>query len=329
MSDQAENGGPAPTPPRSVAELIAMALAMEREAAARYDELADAMARHGNPELADLFDGLAAEERKHEAHIRLWLIPGMAELPPIDFAWRSPESFDLDSSDIAGGIFLMTPHRALRLAVHNEERAFAFYSAIAATVEDPAIRTKAESLAKEELDHVVRLRLERRRAWRAQSQSAAQGAARRGPRAVQSLPALLSRARAIEHEAVLRCEFHAEAMDEWGDGATAELFRNLAAKERTLVNTLDQQTDGAASSDEPIVEALAHVDSLAPGEALRHALADAEEAFDFYAATAEQSPDQAMMEKAQQLAEHALKRLEHIRARLNEVAPADSDIGGL
>lgn len=324
MNAEAESGAPVVAAPKSVEELIAMALAMEREAAARYDELAKEMVRHGNPELADLFDGLGAEERKHEAYIGRWLGPGAAEPAPATFEWRSPEAIDADAKDEAGGVYLMTPYRALRLAVHNEERAFAFFSVIAGAVDDPEIRAKAEALAKEELDHVVRLRLERRRAWRAESQSEVQGSARQGPRAVRSLGALLSRARAIEQEAELRYDAMAHATAERGDQASADLFRGLAADERTLLAEIDEHADGLSAHADQVVQALRHVAGGAPYDALRLALTDAEEAFDFYAAVAEQSEHQDMMEEAQRLAERALDRLKRIRIRLVDVAPSDS-----
>ncbi len=58
--------------PNTGATLIAMAISMEREAAARYDKLAREMASSDNHELADLFDELGAEECRHEAHILAW-----------------------------------------------------------------------------------------------------------------------------------------------------------------------------------------------------------------------------------------------------------------
>jgi len=326
MSEAAESRTPDASPPKSVDELIAIALAMEREAAARYDELAKEMARHGNHELADLFDGLGAEERKHEAYIGRWLSPGVGEPPATEFAWRSPESLDPEAEDEADGVYRMTPYRALRLAVHNEERAFAFFSVIAGAAEDPEIRAKAEALAKEELEHVVRLRLERRRAWRAESQSAVRGAAPRGPRAVRSLAALLNRARTIEQEAALRYDALTTAAAEQGDRASADLFRSLAADERSLLAEIDRRTEGASEHAEQVAQALRLVAGSAPVDAVRLALANVEEAFDFYAAVAEQSADQDMMEEAQRLAERALERLKRIRDRLVDMAPPDSRV---
>jgi rubrerythrin len=51
------------------------------------------------------------------------------------------------------------------MAVRNEERAFAFWSYVAAFAKDPEIKKAAEAMASEELGHVAALRRERRRAY--------------------------------------------------------------------------------------------------------------------------------------------------------------------
>lgn len=329
MSDQQQARKGEVTAPKSVSELIAMALAMEREAAARYDELAAEMVRHDNPELADLFEGLAVEERKHEAYIGRWLGPRAEEPTPVEFHWQSPETINPDEKDEAGGVYLMTPYRALRLAVHNEERAFAFFSNIAAVAGDAAVREQAEALAKEELEHVVRLRLERRRAWRAESQSAVSAAAPGGVRAVRSLAALLRRAHAIEGEALAHCDAIGKSLEKAGDADSARLFKEIAEGqtawlteiERLIADTGRTPAQSRAREDhvEGLAEAVQRIGSSAPRDALRLVLSEAEEAFDFYAATAEQSADQAMMEQAQRFAERALNRLKRIRDHLDRL----------
>jgi rubrerythrin len=60
---------------------------------------------------------------------------------------------------------LMTPYRALSMAVRNEERAFAFWSYVAAHADQGEIKRAAETMARQELEHVAKLRKERRRAY--------------------------------------------------------------------------------------------------------------------------------------------------------------------
>ncbi len=325
MTERSRREVPEAAVPNSVPQLIAMALAMEREAAARYDELATEMVRHGNTATAELFQGLAAEEREHEASIGHWLAPGADEPPAAKFEWCSPETTDQETEQESGGVYLMTPYRALCVAVHNEERAFTFFSLIAATAKPPDICAKAETLAKEELNHVVRLRLQRRRAWPTESRSAARRYACQVPRAAESLAALHDKAYAIEHEATLTYDSLAVAMAELGDHISAKLFLNLASEERTLLATIAQRTDEPNLYVQQYAQALGQAARTAPYDTLRHALSEAEAAVDFYTAMAEQSANQDMMEKAQHFAELALVRLKRVRGRLVVITRPDRE----
>ncbi|MBF0334931.1 MAG: ferritin family protein [Alphaproteobacteria bacterium] len=139
-------------------QLMAIAIGMEREAAARYEELAGAMDQAGAREMSSLFRDLAAMERAHEAGIGRWASrDGLGAPQPAGFAWELPESFGDEAAP--------SPYRALAIAVRNEERAFAFYAYLAAMAPDGETRLRAERLAGEELNHVAQLRAMRRRAF--------------------------------------------------------------------------------------------------------------------------------------------------------------------
>lgn len=306
-------------PPKSTATLLAMAIAMEREAAARYDELAREMANSGNHELADLFDELGAEERRHEAHILAWGVTPAVLPMEAGMKWRSPEAPSQEESDDAGGVHLMTPHRALSLAVHNEERAFAFFTDIAALAETAEIRERAEKLAKEELAHVVRLRVERRRAWRAQSERAVESAAKEGVRSLRSLPALINRALAVEREAAQRCAEFARALETGGDAKAAGELRDVAQDIAVVIAGLESRSDESVQTPAAGHTAQADLDalqSISPQGVLSLALADAEDGLDLYLAVGDDGVTQDMMETAQELARHAIDRLTRIKALL-------------
>ncbi|MBT4427349.1 MAG: ferritin family protein [Rhodospirillaceae bacterium] len=308
-----------PQPPKSTATLLAMAISMEREAAARYDELAREMASSGNPELADLFDELGAEERRHEAHILAWGVTPADLSKQAEMKWRSPEAPSQEDSDAAGGVHLMTPHRALSLAVHNEERAFAFFSNIAALADTAEVRERAESLAKEELAHVVRLRVERRRAWRAQTERAVESAPKEGVLSLRSLPALVNRALSVEREAATRCAEFADTLEAGGDTKAAEELRKLALDISAVIAGLENRAGENAQTPGTGHTAQADLDVLqnaSPQGVLSLALADAEDALDFYLAVGDAGATQDMMETAQELAQHALDRFNRIKSLL-------------
>lgn len=136
----------------SIAELYAHAIAIEREAAERYAELAERMRDGSNDDLAELFAGLAALEKGHlEALERR--VAGVA-LPPLearDYNWVG----DAPESAARELVFrLMTPQHALRMALGAEKRAQAFFEHVLFSADDPGLRALAREMAADEQEHV-------------------------------------------------------------------------------------------------------------------------------------------------------------------------------
>jgi rubrerythrin len=151
---------------RSLDELFALASAMEQEAATKYAVLAGEMQRQNRYDLAGVFTELAAAEREHVDSVTRWSQSRRGKAPdPALVRWEAPETFDAEITAEIRNSSRMTPYRALAIAVWNEERAFAFWSYIAAFAEDPEVKKAAETMAREELGHVSTLRKERRRAY--------------------------------------------------------------------------------------------------------------------------------------------------------------------
>lgn len=153
------------TPIRSMDELLAVAMTMEKESADRYTDLAERMRVAGRPELAEVFDRLVLEERGHIGMIAGWarqLRRHVSETLPAKTAPR--DVFDDENLALVSPELLDAYH-ALAIAVRNEERAFAFWSYMAAQGASPEIREAAERMAREELEHAKTLRRERRKAF--------------------------------------------------------------------------------------------------------------------------------------------------------------------
>ncbi|HDZ72819.1 MAG TPA: rubrerythrin family protein [Aurantimonas coralicida] len=153
---------------QSMGDLLSLAYAMEREAIAGYSELAERMRRENQPSLAAVFDRLVAEESQHLENVMHWSARIGATSP--DFStthWEPTETFDDEG---AGTIApeLLSAYRAFSMAVRNEERAFVFWTYVAALAPSDALREAAEQMAREELGHVATLRRERRQAFHAQ-----------------------------------------------------------------------------------------------------------------------------------------------------------------
>lgn len=141
---------PIQTPP----QLYAHAIAIEREAAERYAELAGQMADRGSEAVAEVFRLLARAEGEHLDSL-LRRTEGLA-LPPIgpgQYAWLDQGAPETTAHEWV--MRLMTPHQALVIALDAEKRAQAFFERVFLTADDPALRALAQEMAMDELEHIT------------------------------------------------------------------------------------------------------------------------------------------------------------------------------
>jgi rubrerythrin len=141
---------------RSVEEFLAYAIALEREAADRFGQLADAMDAYGNKEVGSLFRRLSDYSRMHlsdaQARAGFRKIPDMK---PDEFAWpgfESPETAAIWAADpfIGRG-------QALEIALEAEVAGQVFYQNVLDTTDDPEIKVLAKEFAEEESGHIAEL----------------------------------------------------------------------------------------------------------------------------------------------------------------------------
>lgn len=137
----------------SIAELYAHALAVEREAAARYAELAEFMSDHDNAQVAALFARLAQIEEEHAdaivARARGLEVPA---LRTFEHTW-----FDAGPPETVAHEFvfrLMTPHDALKVALEAEQRARGYFEQVFANATDPDVKMLAAAMIQEEQQHI-------------------------------------------------------------------------------------------------------------------------------------------------------------------------------
>jgi rubrerythrin len=272
---------------QSLGELFALASAMEQEAANRYAELADDMQLKNKPELAAVFTQLAAEERDHVDSVARWSQSRTGKAPdPALVRWDGPETFDREVETEIRTSRLITPYRALSMAVRNEERAFAFWSYAAAFAKDPEIKKAAEAMASEELGHVAALRKERRRAYHREhdrKQVPAQSDATRG--------------RQVDAGILERCLVtYLTELERRLEGASVNRARELLQETKEM----SAQADGFGQFPASLEQA--------DGQTIAEALTDG------YLEGAERVVDQARLETLQTLAEHAIARLAWMRS---------------
>ncbi|MBR0958801.1 ferritin-like domain-containing protein [Bradyrhizobium japonicum] len=269
----------------SLDELFALAHAMEQEAAHRYDALAEDMRGQGKADLADVFTRLAAAEREHVDSVTRWSQSQRGKRPdPALVRWEAPERLDPEAAAEVKTSRLMTPYRALAMAVRNEERAFAFWSYLAAYSRDPEVKKASEAMAKEELVHVATLRKERRRAYHHEQErsGAKTSAAPQPPIDAQSLE--------------LRLVAH-----------LGELEQRLTGPAAARTRDIRQQTTQMAA-------AAAGLGSFPASMERKDPLEIAEALVDGYLDGAERASDAARVESLQHLAEQAISRLAWLRS---------------
>lgn len=150
----------------TIEEIIAIADTLERAAVSRYAKLGRCMRQVGHGELAAIFEQLSAEEKLHVEGVERLSQELLHAQPPTETGdWALPETFGPDE---AGPVTLLTPYRALSIAVRAEERAFAFWSYVASEAGSEDVRSRAEAMARQELVHAAKLRHARRRAYHAE-----------------------------------------------------------------------------------------------------------------------------------------------------------------
>lgn len=285
-------------------ELMDVAVGMEHEAALRYEQLAAMVARQGKPELATLFGRLAELEKTHEDQLSHWAQrDGLRAPQPVQFSWRMPETFDQ-----AEGSQVFGPYEALAVAVRNEERAFAFYTYVAASALNEEVRRRAESMAREELEHVSLLRRWRREAFHASRQPR-----RRNPRTLEELFALSA---AMEIASAEVNDAAAAAVGASGAVEAAAVLRRLADKARGHAGGAAPNVPGSDAAEGARAAGLLRPGSLTAEKAVRLSIQDAEEILDTYLAAAEHATEETLLNEAQKLAEQSLGRLALTRSLL-------------
>ena len=135
---------------------LAHAVELEREAARRYEDLADSMRTDGNAEVEKFFRKMAVFSRKHLA--QAVARGGFRQIPaltPAEYVWPddiSPEQFDWIGVDC-----MIDVNNALEIALDGERRGHALYSDIAVSTADPEVKMMAQEFAEEEAAHVAEL----------------------------------------------------------------------------------------------------------------------------------------------------------------------------
>jgi len=300
--------------PLTVEELGATALASCIAAAGHYAALAEEMGRHGQSELAAVFERLAVEQKAlQRAIVGRGARPREDTAQAASAAWAGAQGFS-DRDEEAQNPHLSNPYKALAFAVRNAERAFRFYSYVAATAESDSMRTLAEWLATEELARAAQLRVRRRRAYHTR-RAAGRAARAPDPKLVDSVADLLLAAAVMER----RISRHLADAAAAGAGLSS-----LADKVRRHADDLTRAPNGRGPPGPAMTRAVAGLaeaaapaaggDEKTPFRAVGLALAEGERAFAFYSAVVGTAANETVMLEAQRLSRNALDVISILRS---------------
>lgn len=138
--------------PRTLPEMFAFALAMEREATKRFAELERTMRQAGLDYVADEFESIGREEREQYELLALGTQGrNLPEIQEWEYAWhylgaQAPKPKAPRSA-----------REALMLALAFERRTETFYADVAEHVADDTVSAFAAEMAADEHRHVLRL----------------------------------------------------------------------------------------------------------------------------------------------------------------------------
>ena len=294
-----------PTDIQSPGQLLAAAIAVEREAIRHYAELAARMRHYGNHDSVALFERLASEGREREQQMLEWA--ELEHIQPPEFtepvAWEDPlmpTTYDAEARDP----YRSTPYKALAYAAHNTDRAFHLYTYISATAGDPQTERYAKILAGDALNRSRLLQSRRRRAYHSEH---------RGHRQRQLDAAL--RLKTLTELYAVSAGIEARLADILD--AMAEHYEDLAPVAARSRETEARYQVHLVRAGTPAVQANDPCDTTNIGKDLHQDVlmlfTESERAFNFYDTVMAHAYDEAIMLEAQHLSESALARMEAIR----------------
>lgn len=294
----------------SLDELYSIANVLGHNIIGVFERLAVEMEIYRNEETAQVFAGLVDRETAHIHSICQQAASAGAKVGvAIDDVWLAQDLRGDLAREIADNPYLMTPYRALRLAVINKERVFEILSTLAANQDDDVIRQHAELLAQGQLTELAQLRLRRRRASRSEIETAiGEAGLDTPPVGMDKFNGTVQTVHAIIRTMTLIVR------DSWASemtGKTEQILQGLLEDFRDFPDELVVGEDRAA------LEARVKQANDNLFSALKSLLRELESAVDLFLSYADGAGSEDVIHAAQTKAERYVRRISIIRDELN------------
>ena len=302
----------ADTPPiTSLDELFSIGHTLGRNTVIFCDRLANEMRACGNDDTGQIFEELALRERGRLETIRQRADQvGADTMGNVDGIWHERDLRSELAREIADNPYLMTPYRALRLAVVNKERIFEIITTLVANLNDDNIRPHAEALARLELEEITELRLRRRRAARSEIKTAIEKAGL--DTAPLEIGVYTKIAHTVDH--IIRQMAHS-VLTTWASDMTAQTQDVL---ERLLEDFHDASSKSAAVEDGSERSINVTQDDNNLFSALKTLLRELESAVDLFLNCAENARSEDVVLTTQAKAQRVVHHIAKIRDELNQ-----------
>lgn len=134
----------------SLKDALDLAILVEEEAEERYHELEHQMTIHRTEEAAAFFKFMATNEKKHGEELAGRRKKLFGDAPR---TVKRTMIFDVEAPDYDEARAFMSPRAALNVAMHSEEKAYAFFDAALPTLKDAEVKALFEELRAEEIHH--------------------------------------------------------------------------------------------------------------------------------------------------------------------------------
>jgi len=294
----------------SLDELFSIWYALGKNTVGFCDRLAEVMRACANADTVEVFESLATRERTRLAGIRQQAKQASASAgSSVDETWLEQALKNDLAREIADNPYLMTPYRALRLAVANKERVFEIMSTLIANTDDPSIRQHAEIMARMELAEIAELRLRRRRASRNEIETVIEAA--NLEKTPLEMGDFIKNAQTVE--TIIR-QMTLSLRAAWASETSAHTKSVLERLLADLHDFPDMQADGGA--DDPF-KANEKRDDANLFFALKSVLRELESAVDLFLTYAENAKSEEVVHAAQTRAGRHVRHIAKIRDELN------------
>lgn len=134
-------------------DALDLAILVEIEAKERYEEFARQIGSNAKDDAGSFFQQMARNETKHAEDLKSKRNELFGDAVSRMSAEKLYEYQEIEAPEFERAESFMSPHKALKVALESEIKAFNFFNKAEKEVKDPAVKELFRELKEEELEH--------------------------------------------------------------------------------------------------------------------------------------------------------------------------------